>query len=139
MQQDKRVVVLDRTNIRYLPSGSIAELVDLVTIDVSFISLRKVLPKVGDFIRSGGDIVALVKPQFEVGKGKVGRGGIVKDPQQRNEAVADVIATANALRFSTKGVVQSPISGRDGNIEIFLHLTSESLPSAPITELGHTL
>jgi len=139
LQQDKRVVALDRKNIRYLPSNSIAELVDLVTIDVSFISLRKVLPKVGDFIRSGGDIVALVKPQFEVGKGKVGRGGIVKDPQQRNEAVADVIATANALRFRTKGVVQSPISGRDGNIEIFLHLTSESLPSAPITELGHTL
>ena len=125
LRQDQRVIVLERKNIRYLPDDCIPELVDLVTIDVSFISLRNVLPRVCELVRPGGDIVALVKPQFEVGKGKVGRGGIVKDPQQRSEVVEEVIAAAHTLGLRSNGTAPSPISGRDGNIEIFLHLTPE--------------
>ena len=126
LRQDPRVIVLDRRNIRYLPNDGIPESVDLVTIDVSFISLRKVLPRIGEFIAPNGDIVALVKPQFEVGKGKVGRGGIVKDPQQRSEVLEEVIAAALTLGLRAKGTVPSPILGRNGNVEIFLHLAPAS-------------
>ncbi len=122
LQQDQRVIVLDRKNIRYLPDTCISELIDLVTIDVSFISLRNVLPRVRELLRPGGDIVALVKPQFEVGKGKVGRGGIVRDPEQRNQVVEEVIAAARMLGLCSNGTVLSPITGRDGNVEIFVHL-----------------
>ena len=125
LQQDPRVIVLDRKNIRYLPDDCIPKPVDLVTIDVSFISLRKVLPRIRELVKPDGDIVALVKPQFEVGKGKVGRGGIVKDPQQRSEVVEEVTAVAHTLGLRSNGTVPSPISGRGGNVEIFLHLTPE--------------
>ena len=123
LQQDQRVIVLDRKNIRYLPDDCISEPIDLVTINVSFISLRNVLPRVREFVKPEGDIVALVKPQFEVGKGMVGRGGIVRDPRQRSEVVAEVIAAAHSLGLRSKGTVLSPITGRDGNVEIFVHFT----------------
>tara|TARA_B100000315_G_scaffold260487_1_gene322294 strand:+ start:1224 stop:2009 length:786 start_codon:yes stop_codon:yes gene_type:complete len=123
LQQDQRVIVLDRRNIRYLPDDCIPELIDLVTIDVSFISLKNVLPRVREFVKPGGDIIALVKPQFEVGKGKVGRGGIVRDPQQRDEVVAEVISAAHLLGLHSNRTLLSPITGRDGNVEIFVHLT----------------
>jgi len=125
LRQDQRVIVLERKNIRYLPDDCIPELIDLVTIDVSFISLRTVLPRVRDFVKPGGGIVALVKPQFEVGKGRVGRGGIVRDSQQRSEVVEEVIATARTLGLHSNGTVVSPITGRDGNVEIFVYLTAE--------------
>ena len=123
LQQDQRVIVLDRKNIRYLPDDCISESIDLVTIDVSFISLRNVLPRVCEFVKPGGDIVALIKPQFEVGKGKVGRGGIVRDSQQRSEVVEEVIAAAHTLGLRSNGTVLSPITGRDGNVEVFVHFT----------------
>ncbi len=132
LRQDQRVIVLDRKNIRYLPDHCVPELVDLVTIDVSFISLRKVLPRVRQLVKPEGDIVALVKPQFEVGKGKVGRGGIVKDSQQRRDVVEEVIAAAHTLGLRSNGVVPSPISGRDGNVEIFIHLTLESVSNTSL-------
>ena len=90
------MVVLERVNIRYLPAASIPEPIDLATLDLSFISLTLVLPKILELLRPGGEIVALVKPQFEVGKGQVGKGGVVRDPQLQEAAVQKVAAAALA-------------------------------------------
>ncbi len=117
LRQDPRVVLIERTNIRYLPPSAVPELVDLVVIDVSFISLTKVLPPVLPFLRSPAFIIALIKPQFEVGKGQVGRGGIVRDEIQRVEAVQRVIRFATEMGLRTMMTVESPIKGKKGNQE----------------------
>lgn len=122
LRQDPRVVVLERTNIRFLPREAIPEPVDLVVIDVSFISLRLVLPAVLPFLRPGGRIIALVKPQFEVGKGRVGKGGVVRDPALQQEAVAAVRDHALALGLQFLGVIPAPIKGPKGNQEYLLYL-----------------
>ena len=127
LRQDRRVIVLERKNIRYLPDTCVPEFVDLVTIDVSFISLKKVLPRVSELVKPNGDVVALFKPQFEVRKGKIGHGGIVTDPQQRNEAIERVLSTACGLGFKATGLVPSSLSGRHGNVETFLHLTQKAM------------
>jgi len=117
LRQDPRVVLIERTNIRYLPPSVIPELVDLVVIDVSFISLTKVLPPVLPLLRSPAYIIALIKPQFEVGKGQVGRGGIVRDDAQRAEVVQRVIRFAEEIGLRTMSTVESPIKGKKGNQE----------------------
>jgi 23S rRNA (cytidine1920-2'-O)/16S rRNA (cytidine1409-2'-O)-methyltransferase len=125
---DARVVVVDRTNIRLMPPESIPERCTLAVIDVSFISLRLVLPALPPLLLPGSPVVALVKPQFEVGKGKVGKGGIVRDEADRRQAVADVAEAARALGFLVLAETTSPITGGKGNVEFLLHLR---LPSAP--------
>ncbi len=131
LRQDPRVVVLERKNIRTLPEGIIPEKVDLVTIDVSFISLEKVIPATLPFLAERGEIVALVKPQFEVGKGEVGAGGIVVRPEQ-HQAVLDKILK-KALRWgagtptaegglSVIGSAPSLLKGKKGNQEFFIYL-----------------
>ena len=122
LRQDARVVLLERTNIRYVVPEAIPELVDLVVIDVSFISLRLVLPSVLRFLRPTGRLVVLVKPQFEVGRGQVGRGGIVRDDEARYQAVRDVMTCASELGLSEVGVVESPVQVKKGNREILLGL-----------------
>lgn len=122
LRQDPRVHVIDRMNIRNLPPDRIPEPVDLATIDVSFISLTKVLPKAAELVGPGGVIVALVKPQFEVGKGEVGKGGIVRDPIKRERAVESVVRFAETMGWISKGVMQSPITGQKGNVEYLIHL-----------------
>ena len=118
LRQDPRVVLIERTNIRYVPPSAIPEPVDLVVIDVSFISLTKVLPPIIPFLRAPAHVIALIKPQFEVGKGQVGRGGVVRDDAQRAEAAQRVVRFAADMGLKAMGTVDSPIKGKKGNQEI---------------------
>jgi 23S rRNA (cytidine1920-2'-O)/16S rRNA (cytidine1409-2'-O)-methyltransferase len=119
---DARVRVHDRVNVRTIDPAVIGERVDLVVIDVSFISLRLVLPVLPALARPGSQVVALVKPQFEVGRAHVGKGGIVRDDDARAQSLVHVRAAAEALGFATLGDTTSPIKGGKGNIEFLLHL-----------------
>jgi 23S rRNA (cytidine1920-2'-O)/16S rRNA (cytidine1409-2'-O)-methyltransferase len=119
---DARVRVYDRVNIRTMDPGIVAERAELVVIDVSFISLRLVLPALPPFARPGAPIVALVKPQFEVGRANIGKGGIVRDDVARAQSLVDVRAAAEGLGFAALGDTTSPITGGKGNIEYLLHL-----------------
>jgi len=120
LRQDPRVVVMERTNVRYL--AALPEPIDLVTIDVSFISLSLVLPVVARWLRETGEIVALVKPQFEVGKGEVGRGGVVRRPEQHRSVLERVAGWARELGLRFDGVIPSPVLGPAGNREFLVHL-----------------
>ncbi|HEX9742820.1 MAG TPA: TlyA family RNA methyltransferase [Nitrospiraceae bacterium] len=122
LRQDPRVVVLDRENIRYLERAAVPEPVDLAVIDVSFISLTLVLPCVAPFLARPARVIALVKPQFEVGKGQVGRGGIVRDEDQRRAVSQKIMACAASLGFRSFGVLDSPVPGQKGNREILVGL-----------------
>jgi len=123
LRKDSRVVLLERTNIRYVCSAMVPEPIDLAVIDVSFISLTLVLPPVVRLLNSSAAVVALVKPQFEVGKGQVGRGGIVRDDAQRNAVTEKIIACAARWGLQLKGVLDSPVVGRKGNREILVGFT----------------
>lgn len=125
LRQDSRVVLLERTNIRYVDRGLVPEPIDLAAIDVSFISLTLVLPAVIHLLNSTAIIVALVKPQFEVGKGQVGRGGIVRDDAQREAVTEKIIDCAAHLGLTLKGVLDSPVIGRKGNREILVGFVRE--------------
>jgi 23S rRNA (cytidine1920-2'-O)/16S rRNA (cytidine1409-2'-O)-methyltransferase len=115
---DPRITVMDRTNIRSVNAADLLWPPELVVIDASFISLRLVLPAVAALLAHQGEIVALVKPQFEVGRGKVGKGGIVRDDGLREAALRDVVTAAAALGLEFGGAIDSPISGAAGNREI---------------------
>lgn len=125
LRQDSRVVLLERTNIRYVDRAAVPEPVDLAVIDVSFISLTLVLPAVVPLLNRSAMVVALVKPQFEVGKGQVGRGGIVRDDAQREAVTQKVIACAAHLGLQLKSVLDSPVIGRKGNREILVGFAHE--------------
>ena len=120
LRNDSRVVLLERTNIRYVDRAAVPEPIDLAVIDVSFISLTLVLPAVVHLLNRSAVVVALVKPQFEVGKGQVGRGGIVRDDTQREVVTQKIIACAAHLGLQVKGVLDSPVIGRKGNREILV-------------------
>jgi 23S rRNA (cytidine1920-2'-O)/16S rRNA (cytidine1409-2'-O)-methyltransferase len=122
LRQDPRVVVIERTNARGLTPAMVPETPDVAVVDVSFISLATVLPAVAGVVRPGGSIVALVKPQFEVGRGRVGKGGVVRDPALRAEAVAGVRAAAERLGLRVRGEAESVLPGPKGNREVFLWL-----------------
>jgi 23S rRNA (cytidine1920-2'-O)/16S rRNA (cytidine1409-2'-O)-methyltransferase len=122
LRADPRVVVRERENARLLTAAALGERVQLVTADLSFISLRLVLPAVKDLLLPGGDAVLLVKPQFEVGKGEVGKGGVVRDDAKRRAALEHVKASARALGFEVEGEAESPIEGPSGNREWLLRL-----------------
>jgi len=122
LRGDPRVVVLERVNIRHLPAEDIPEPIDLATLDLSFISLTLVLPKILELLRPGGEIVALVKPQFEVGKGQVGKGGVVRDPRLQQAAVQKVADAAAALGLQVSPAFPSPLKGPKGNQEYFLYV-----------------
>jgi 23S rRNA (cytidine1920-2'-O)/16S rRNA (cytidine1409-2'-O)-methyltransferase len=118
--QDDRVVVIERTNVRYLTEDHVPEQVDLVVMDLSFISLELIFPAIEPFIGSGAQIVALIKPQFEVGRDLVGKGGIVRDPDSRELAIAKVRQAGEALGWIVEGVTESPIKGAKGNVEFLI-------------------
>ncbi len=137
LRNDPKVVVMERTNIRYLTeivksqrskvkSQELEDLrksnIDMATVDVSFISLTKVIPAVLEFLKKESEVLALVKPQFEVGKGEVGKGGIVREEEKRLRAVKGVQEDLEKLGLETIGLFQSPISGQKGNIEFFLYM-----------------
>ena len=123
LREDARVVVIDRMNARALTPDALPEVPDLATIDVSFIPLALVLPAVVACVRPAGTIVALVKPQFEVGRARVGKGGVVRDPGARADAVAGVRGTAEGLGLVVRGEVESVLPGPKGNREVFLWLS----------------
>ena len=117
LRNDDRVVVLERENIRYLPQDAIEEPCDLAVIDCSFISLKLVLPNTLNFLADDAAVVALIKPQFEVGKDRVGKGGVVRDEEARQEAIDEVVAEAEEMGLSCVGGVDSPVHGPAGNVE----------------------
>ncbi|MCL1804429.1 MAG: TlyA family RNA methyltransferase [Clostridiales bacterium] len=120
LRQDPRVVVLEKTNARYLTPDAIGEDVDFVTIDVSFISLDKVLPPVPALLGAQGSGVALIKPQFEAGRGQVGKKGVVKDPSAHREVFQKVLAVLPGVGLEAYGATWSPVTGPQGNIEYLL-------------------
>jgi len=130
LRNDPRVTVLERRNIRHLEREEVPEPVDLITLDLSFISLTLVLPKTLEFLKPGGEILALVKPQFEVGKGQVGKGGVVRDPRLQQEAVAKVARAAEKLGLQISPAFPSPLKGPKGNQEYFLYLITSKAPAA---------
>jgi 23S rRNA (cytidine1920-2'-O)/16S rRNA (cytidine1409-2'-O)-methyltransferase len=121
VRQDPRVVVIERVNLREMDPSLVPERIDIIVIDVSFISLEKVIPSLMRFLRPGGEIVALIKPQFEVGKGQVGKGGIVRDEAARDEAVERVRRFVQEQGLEVRGIIPSPITGQDGNVEYLMH------------------
>jgi len=122
LRQDPRLVVMEKTNLRHLTAPDLPESVDIVTLDLSFISVLKVMPAVREVLRMGGRMVVLVKPQFEAGKDKVASGGVVKDPQVRQEVVDAVVAGVEAVGFEGHGVIESPIKGAVGGNTEYLAL-----------------
>jgi 23S rRNA (cytidine1920-2'-O)/16S rRNA (cytidine1409-2'-O)-methyltransferase len=122
LRSHPRVTVVERTNVRSLTPEAIGGPVDLTVADLSFISLRLVLPALVACTAADGDLVPMVKPQFEVGRDRVGTGGVVRDPVHRAEAVLGVAAAAAELDLSVAGVVASPLPGQSGNVEFFLWL-----------------
>jgi 23S rRNA (cytidine1920-2'-O)/16S rRNA (cytidine1409-2'-O)-methyltransferase len=124
LRRDPRVVVMERTNIRHLPPERLPERVDLITIDVSFISLKIVVPAVVKFMKPGARILALIKPQFEVGKGRVGKGGVVRNPSLQDEVLRELTAFFSAAGLSPGPVVPSPVLGPKGNREYLIYLLS---------------
>lgn len=138
LQQDPRVVNLERRNIRYIDFQEIGEPVDLIVVDTSFISVRKFLGRLCQMIKDGGDIVILTKPQFEVGKGEVEKGGIVRDPEKQIRVVEKIQQWAAEIGLRVKGVMESPLKGIKGNREFFIHFVKEAMSDHGPTENPET-
>lgn len=122
LREDPRIVNLEKTHILRLDWGLIKDTIDIATADLSFISLTKILPALWEHLPSSAKIIALVKPQFEVNKGEVGQGGIVRDIKKRENAVNNVAQFAENIGFKIKGLIPSPILGQKGNVEYLLYL-----------------
>ena len=122
LRSDPRVVVLERTNARHLSAAVVPEPCSVATLDVSFISLRRILPSLRTVLAPDADVLALVKPQFEVGRGQVGRGGIVREPERHRQALRGVATAAQEEGYAVRSACASPIEGMEGNREFFLHL-----------------
>lgn len=129
LRQDPRVIVMERRNIRYLDQDELGEKVDLATVDVSFISLKKVLPTVCGLVRPEGLILALVKPQFEVGREKVGKRGVVKDSRLHEEVLSALLEACTEIPCFSLGVTYSPVLGPEGNVEFWLLLSPTGDPA----------
>ena len=122
LRNDKKVILLEKTNIRHLDNNLISDEIDIAVIDVSFISLLKVIPKVMEFLKPGGVIVALIKPQFEAGRKDVGKGGVVRDEAKRLEIVQTIKDETALMGLEVIGTTQSPIKGPKGNVEYLIYL-----------------
>jgi len=122
LRNDSRVVCMEKTNFRYLKPEDIGEEVDFASCDVSFISLSKILPAAYPVLKDGGEMVCLIKPQFEAGKDKVGKKGVVREPETHREVISNVFYYALDCGFTVKGLDFSPIKGPEGNIEYLMYL-----------------
>lgn len=122
LRNDPRVTVFEKTNIRYLDRSSLPGDADLATIDASFISLKLVLPCVKVLLTARHEVIALIKPQFEVGKGKVGKGGVVRSVEEHARVIEEIRESAAALRYQVVGVTESPLLGPKGNKEFLIYL-----------------
>jgi len=125
LQKDLRVVNLERTNIRYLRKEEVEEEMDLILIDTSFISIEKFLSHLLNFLKKRGAILSLIKPQFEVGKGEVGKGGVVRDTTLHQKVIERISQFGRELGLTVLGVIESPILGPKGNKEFFIYLRKE--------------
>ena len=125
IRNDPRVVVMERTNIRYVTPEDLGEPLDLSVIDVSFISLGLVLPVVKTLLKTTGQVLCLIKPQFEAGKDKVGKKGVVRDPAVHEEVLQNFISLAKSLDFTIRNLTFSPVKGPEGNIEFLAHLSMQ--------------
>ncbi|MFO7154157.1 MAG: TlyA family RNA methyltransferase [Caldicoprobacter oshimai] len=126
LRQDQRVVVMERTNIRYVTPDMFDDPIQGATIDVSFISLKLVLPVVKELVSEGSDIIALIKPQFEAGREKVGKKGVVKDPRVHAEVLLGFIEMCRQLGVTLYDITYSPITGPEGNIEFLAHVCKDA-------------
>lgn len=124
LRNDERVVIIERTNARYLEF--LPEVIDFVSIDVSFISLRLILPVVRNWMRPSGEIVTLIKPQFEAGRNQVGKGGVVRDPAIHMRVLEELLEWAKQHKFYLQGLIRSPIKGSSGNIEFLAWLNADA-------------
>lgn len=131
LRKDPRVVVREGVNARYLHPSDLPEAVSLATVDVSFISLRLILPRLPPLLDPRADLLALVKPQFEVGRREVGKGGIVRDSGLHRRVIREILSCAAALTLRTAGVCASPVPGSEGNREFFLHARNFGEDAAP--------
>lgn len=134
LRNDPRVVNREKVNARFLQAEDFDDQIEFVSIDVSFIPLKLILPAVATFLR--GELVALIKPQFEVGKHEVGKGGIVRDEGKRQAAVDGVVAVARELGFEVQGVIESPVKGAEGNVEFLMHAVAGTREDLPATFPG---
>lgn len=125
IRSDPRVVVMERTNIRYVTPENLGEALDLSVVDVSFISLRIVLPAIQRLLKPTGQVLCLIKPQFEAGKENVGKKGVVRDPAVHEQVLRDFVALATELGFTLRNLTFSPVKGPEGNIEFLGHLCME--------------
>lgn len=132
IRNDPRVVVMERTNIRYVTPEQLGEPLDLSVVDVSFISLSIVLPAIAALLAPTGQVVCLIKPQFEAGREKVGKKGVVRDPAVHEEVLRSFLDTAHALGFSVADLTFSPVKGPEGNIEFLGHLVRDGRPDKPV-------
>lgn len=132
LRQDPRVVNLERTNLRYVTPEQIPEMLDLAVMDVSFISIRLVLPAVQALLKDGADLVCLIKPQFEAGRDEVGKKGVIRDPAVHEEVVNGILCFAPTIGLSVMGLDFSPIKGPEGNIEYICHLKKGSFETPTI-------
>jgi len=138
LRQDARVKILDRTNIRHLTGDMVGEEIELVVADLSFISLSLVLPALAAVSKPDADFVLMVKPQFEVGRERLGAGGVVRDPALRKAAVLDVAESAYDVGLGTMGIAASPLPGPAGNVEYFLWLR-RGAPSIDVSALDQAI
>ena len=125
LRTDERVVNMERTNIRYVTRDDLGEPIDFASIDVAFISPARVLPAAQDLLTEAGELVALIKPQFEAGREHVGKKGVVRDPKIHESVIKNVVALARGLAFVTKALTFSPVKGPEGNIEYLIWLTKD--------------
>lgn len=128
LRKDERVRVMERTNIRYVTQNDLGEKVDIITMDVSFISTRLIFPVLYDLLQEDGEVISLIKPQFEAGKDKVGKKGVVRDPSVHQEVLTQCITAAAAVNLVCVDISYSPIKGPQGNIEYFIHLKKRGEP-----------
>ena len=126
LRQDPRIVIMERTNARYLTAEDFTEPIDFAVIDASFISLKLLIPPLLPLFQKNTSILALIKPQFEVGRGKVGKGGVVRDPALHQEVIDEIVTFCRTLGLESLGITPSPILGPKGNKEFLIHLVSQS-------------
>jgi len=132
LRTDERVVNIERTNLRYISEAEIPEPLDLAVMDVSFISIRLVLPAVQQLLKDGADLICLIKPQFEAGREAVGKKGVVRDPSVHKEVIRQILDFAASRSLRVEGLDYSPIKGPEGNIEYMCHMKNSEGPAAVI-------
>lgn len=135
LRNDERVVCMEQTNFRYVTEKDIPDKLDFASVDVSFISLTKILIPARNLLKNGGEMVCLIKPQFEAGRDKVGKNGVVREPEVHREVIEKIIDYAHSIGFAVLHLEYSPIKGPEGNIEYLIHLKKECEPETEIREL----